>query len=400
MSKGKVVLAYSGGLDTSVAIKWLQEKYDYDVVAVALDVGEGGDLDFIKAKALKIGAVSSYVIDAREEFANEFALPALQANAMYESKYPLSAALSRPLISKKLVEIAEQEGANAVAHGCTGKGNDQVRFDVSVAALNPDLEIIAPVREWAMSRDEQIQYALERDIPVPITKEKPYSIDANLWGRSCECGVLEDPWAEAPEGAFDWTKPISETPDEAQMIEIEFEQGVPVALDGEKMPLYQLILKLNAIAGEHGVGRVDHVENRLIGIKSREVYEAPAAMILIQAHKEIEFLTLPKEVIQFKPTIERRYAEIIYDGLWFSPIRQMLDGFLKESQKTVSGTARVRLHKGSSFVVGRKSENSLYNLDLATYTPEDTFKHDAAVGFITLWGLPTRVYATVNKGKK
>ncbi|OEF97817.1 argininosuccinate synthase [Desulfuribacillus alkaliarsenatis] len=400
MGKEKIILAYSGGLDTSVAIKWLQEKYDYDVVAVALDVGEGKNLDFVKEKALTIGAVESYVLDAREEFANEFALPALQANALYESKYPLSAALSRPLISKKLVEIAEKEGATAVAHGCTGKGNDQVRFDVSVTALNPDLKIIAPVREWAMSRDEQIQYAQERGIPVPITKENPYSIDENLWGRSCECGVLEDPWAEAPEGAFDWTNQISETPDEAEYIEIDFEAGVPVALNGERYPLYELIAKLNAIAGKHGVGRIDHVENRLIGIKSREVYEAPAAMVLIQAHKEIEFLTLPKEVIQFKPIIEKQYTQLIYDGLWFSALRDALDGFLKESQKTVTGTARVKLHKGSSFVVGRKSEKSLYNHDLATYKPEDTFDHNAAIGFITLWGLPTKVYATVNKKDK
>jgi argininosuccinate synthase len=400
MDKEKIILAYSGGLDTSVAIKWLQEKYDYDVIAVALDVGEGKNLDFVKEKALKIGAVASYVIDAREEYAREFALPALQANALYETKYPLSAALSRPLISKKLVEIAEKEGATAVAHGCTGKGNDQVRFDVSVTALNPDLKIVAPVREWAMSREEQIQYAQERDIPVPITKENPYSIDENLWGRSCECGVLEDPWAEAPAGAFAWTKTISETPDEAEYIEIDFEQGVPVALNGEKLPLFELIVKLNAIAGEHGVGRIDHVENRLIGIKSREVYEAPAAMVLIQAHKEIEFLTLPKEIIQFKPIIEHKYAQMIYDGLWFSALRDALDGFIKTSQKTVSGTARVKLHKGSSFVVGRKSDKSLYNHELATYKIEDTFEHDAAIGFIKLWGLPTKVYATVNKDNK
>ncbi len=400
MSKEKIILAYSGGLDTSVAIKWLQEKYGYDVVAVALDVGEGKELDFVKEKALKIGAVASYVIDAREEYAYEFALPALQANALYETKYPLSAALSRPLISKKLVEIAEKEGAVAVAHGCTGKGNDQVRFDVSVTALNPDLKIIAPVREWAMSREEQIQYAQERDIPVPITKENPFSIDENLWGRSCECGILEDPWAEAPEAAYDWTNSVSEAPEEAEYIEIDFVKGVPVALNGEQLLLHELILKLNAIAGKHGVGRIDHVENRLIGIKSREVYEAPAAMVLIQAHKEIEFLTLPREVIQFKPVIEQKYTQLIYEGLWFSALRDALDGFIKESQKTVTGTARVKLHKGTSFVVGRKSEQSLYNHELATYKAEDTFDHNAAVGFIKLWGLPTKVYATVNKKDK
>ncbi|OEH87034.1 argininosuccinate synthase [Desulfuribacillus stibiiarsenatis] len=400
MSKEKIILAYSGGLDTSVAIKWLQEKYNYDVIAVGLDVGEGKDLEFVKEKALKIGAIASYTIDAREEYAYEFALPALQANALYETKYPLSAALSRPLISKKLVEIAEKEGATAVAHGCTGKGNDQVRFDVSVTALNPDLTIVAPVREWAMSRDEQIQYALERDIPVPVTKENPFSVDENLWGRSCECGVLEDPWAEAPEAAFTWTNSISNTPDEAEYVEIEFKEGVPVKLNGEQLPLHELIVKLNTIAGKHGVGRIDHVENRLIGIKSREVYEAPGAMVLIQAHKEIEFLTLPKEIIQFKPVIEQKYAQMIYDGLWFSALRDVLDGFIKASQKTVTGTARVKLHKGTAFTVGRKSEQSLYNHELATYNPEDTFDHDAAIGFIKLWGLPTKVYAMVNKKNK
>lgn len=399
MSKEKIILAYSGGLDTSVAIKWLQEKYNYDVVAVGLDVGEGKDLEFVREKALTIGAVASYSIDAREEFAYNFALPALQANSLYESKYPLSAALSRPLISKKLVEIAEKEGAVAVAHGCTGKGNDQVRFDVSVTALNPDLKIIAPVREWAMSREEQIQYAQERGIPVPITKENPFSIDENFWGRSCECGVLEDPWAEAPEAAFGWTNSVADAPEEAEYIEIEFVEGVPVSLNGEKLPLHELIPQLNAIAGKHGIGRIDHVENRLIGIKSREVYEAPAAMVLIQAHKEIEFLTLPKEVIQFKPTIEQKYTQMIYDGLWYSSLRDALDAFIKETQKTVTGVARVKLHKGTSFVVGRKSAQSLYNHELATYKAGDAFDHDAAVGFIKLWGLPTKVYAMVNKDK-
>jgi len=400
MAKEKVVLAYSGGLDTSVSIKWIQEKYGYDVIALGLNVGEGKDLEAVRQKALDVGAIKAIMIDAKELLAKEYITPALKANALYEGKYPLSSALSRPLISKLLVEVAEQEGAVAVAHGCTGKGNDQVRFEVSIQALNPSLKVIAPVREWGMTRDEEIEYAKEKGIPIPVDLDNPFSIDANIWGRACEAGVLEDPWAEAPEAAYDWTNPIEATPDEAEYVEIEFEQGVPVALNGQKKDLVDLIETLNALGGKHGVGRIDHIENRLVGIKSREVYENPGALILINAHKELEFLTLPREVSQFKATIDQQMAKIIYDGLWYSPLKNALDAFIDETQKVVSGTIRVKLFKGNHFVVGRKSANSLYNEELATYSKGDLFDHNAAVGFIKLWGLSTKVYSEVHQKEK
>jgi len=399
MANPKLVLAYSGGLDTSVAIKWLQER-GYDVIACCLDLGEGKDLDFVKEKALKVGAIKSYVIDVKEEFANEYALIALQAHALYEGKYPLVSALSRPLIAKKLVEIAELEGAVAVAHGCTGKGNDQVRFEVSIKALNPNLDVIAPVREWSWSREEEIEYAKKHGIPIPVDLDSPFSIDQNLWGRSNECGILEDPWAAPPEEAYELTAALENTPDVPEIIEIGFEQGVPTTLNGQSYSLAQLILKLNALAGKHGVGRIDHVENRLVGIKSREVYECPGAMTLIKAHKELEDLTLVKEVAHFKPIIEQKLAEVIYNGLWFSPIKDALVAFLKETQKNVTGVVRVKLFKGHAIVEGRKSEFSLYDEKLATYTAEDQFDHQAAVGFISLYGLPTKVYSIVNNQKK
>ncbi|KPD36630.1 argininosuccinate synthase [Bacillus sp. ICE1] len=392
----KVVLAYSGGLDTSVAIKWLQEQ-GYDVVACCLDVGEGKDLAFVQQKALEVGAVNSYVIDAKEEFAREYALISMQAHTMYEGKYPLVSALSRPLIAKKLVEVAEKENAVAVAHGCTGKGNDQVRFEVSIKSLNPDLEVIAPVREWQWSREEEIEYAASRGIPIPINLDSPYSIDQNLWGRANECGILEDPWAAPPEGAYDLTASLENTPDVPEIIEIAFEAGVPVSIDGVTYPLADLILKLNETAGKHGVGRIDHVENRLVGIKSREVYECPGAMTLITAHKELEDLTLVKEVAHFKPAIEQKLSEIIYNGLWFSPLKDALLAFLKETQKHVTGVVRVKLFKGHAIVEGRKSEYSLYDEKLATYTKDDAFDHHAAIGFIELWGLPTKVNSIVKK---
>ncbi|MCG3086177.1 argininosuccinate synthase [Anoxybacillus sp. LAT_35] len=399
MANPKVVLAYSGGLDTSVAIKWLQEQ-GYDVVACCLDVGEGKDLEFVKEKALKVGAVKSYMIDAKEEFANEYALIALQAHALYEGKYPLISALSRPLISKKLVEIAELEGAVAVAHGCTGKGNDQVRFEVSIQALNPNLKVIAPVREWKWSREEEIEYAKQHHIPIPIDLDSPFSIDQNLWGRSNECGILEDPWAAPPEEAYELTVALEHTPNEPDIIEIGFEQGMPKTINGKAYSLAELILQLNALAGKHGVGRIDHVENRLVGIKSREVYECPGAMTLIKAHKELEDLTLVKEVAHFKPIIEQKIAEVIYNGLWFSPLKDALVAFLKETQKNVTGVVRVKLFKGHAIVEGRKSPFSLYDEKLATYTAEDEFDHQAAVGFISLFGLPTKVYSIVNGEKK
>lgn len=399
MSQNKVVLAYSGGLDTSVAVKWLQDQ-GYAVVACCLDVGEGKDLNFIQKKALTVGAVQSYVIDAKEEFANEYALIALQAHALYENKYPLVSALSRPLIAKKLVEVAEKEGAVAVAHGCTGKGNDQVRFEVAIQALNPDLQVLAPVREWSWSREEEIEYAKQNNIPIPINLDSPYSIDQNLWGRSNECGVLEDPWAAPPEDAYDLTVSLEKAPDTPDTVEIGFEKGVPVSLNGKSMKLSELIAELNEVAGKHGVGRIDHVENRLIGIKSREVYECPGAMTLLKAHKELEDLTMVKELAHFKPVIEKKLAELIYEGLWFSQLNNALTAFLKETQTFVTGTVRVKLFKGHAIVEGRKSPYSLYDEKLATYTSDDEFDHNAAVGFIKLWGLPTKVQSIVQNSKK
>ncbi|RAL21358.1 argininosuccinate synthase [Thermoflavimicrobium daqui] len=399
MPKEKLVLAYSGGLDTSVAIKWLSEKYGYDVIAVALDVGEGKDLNFVKQKALQVGAVKSVVVDAKEKFAADFLTSALKANAMYEGKYPLVSALSRPLIAEALVKVAKEEGAVAVAHGCTGKGNDQVRFDVSVSALSPDLKVVAPVREWAMSRDEEIAYAKQHGIPIPVDLDNPYSVDQNLWGRSCECGILENPWTAPPEGAYEWTNPLSSTPDTSTEVEITFEAGIPTHLNGEKYPLHELISKLNKIAGEHGIGRIDHVENRLVGIKSREVYECPAAITLLTAHKELESLTQTRDIAHFKPIVEQQWSKLVYEGLWFSPLKKALDAFIDETQKMVTGSVRVTLFKGHATVTGRQSVYSLYDEDLATYTPADTFDHQAAIGFIKLWGLPTSVYASVH-GKK
>ncbi|EAE9072043.1 argininosuccinate synthase [Listeria monocytogenes] len=395
MAKEKIVLAYSGGLDTSVAIQWLVES-GYEVIACCLDVGEGKNLDFIKEKAITVGASESYTIDAKEEFAEDFALIALQAHAYYEGKYPLISALSRPLIAKKLVEVARQEGASAIAHGCTGKGNDQVRFEVAIHALAPDLKVVSPVRDWKWSREEEINYAKEHNIPVPIDLDNPFSIDQNLWGRSNECGVLENPWTTPPEAAYDLTVSLEDAPDTPDIVEITFDAGIPISLNGENMSLANLILTLNEIAGKHGVGRIDHIENRLVGIKSREVYECPSAVTLITAHKELEDLTFVREVAHFKPIIEQKISETIYNGLWFSPLTEALVAFLKSTQKFVNGTIRVKLFKGHAIVEGRKSPNSLYDENLATYTSSDTFDQDAAVGFIKLWGLPTKVSAEVN----
>ncbi|AJK87378.1 argininosuccinate synthase [Lysinibacillus fusiformis] len=396
MANKKVVLAYSGGLDTSVAIPWLKEQ-GWDVIAVCLDVGEGKDLEFVKNKALQVGAIESYMVDAKDEFAENYALISLQAHTWYEQKYPLVSALSRPLISKKLVEIANQVGADAVAHGCTGKGNDQVRFEVSIKALNPDLEVLAPVREWGWSRDEEIEYAMKHNVPIPATLDSPFSIDQNLWGRANEAGIMEDPWVSPPEEAYGLTVSVENAPNEAEYVEIEFVAGKPVALNGKEMKLADLIQELNAVAGAHGIGRIDHVENRLVGIKSREVYEIPGAKVLLTAHKELEDLTLVKELAHFKPVIEKKLSELIYDGLWFSPLRDALEAFLAQSQQYVNGTVRVKLFKGHAIVEGRKSPNSLYNEKLATYSKEDQFNHASAVGFIELWGLPTVVNSAVNK---
>ena len=389
----KVVLAYSGGLDTSVAIRWLKEKYNLDVIVLNVDVGNERDFAAIRQKALDIGAVKALVEDAKELFVNHFIFPALQADALYEGQYPLASALSRPLMAKLLVDVASQEGASAVAHGCTGKGNDQVRFDVSISALAPSLKIIAPAREWGMTREETINYAQRYGIPVPITAASPYSIDENLWGRSIECGVLEDPWVEPPADVFIWTSSPGDAPDKPGYVEIGFEQGIPVTVDGQKMDGVSLIQRLHELAGKHGVGRIDHLENRLVGIKSREIYEAPAATVLLQAHQALEAMTLSKEQLRFKQKVAVEYADLIYNGLWFSSLHQDLAAYIKSTQRYVTGTVRLKLFKGSCQVVGRKSPKSLYSYGLATYDKGDVFDQSASPGFIHIWGLPVRTQA-------
>ena len=395
----KLVLAYSGGLDTSVAVKWLHEEYGYDVIAVTIDVGNEKDFTVIKDKAIKVGAIKSLVIDAREEFVNDYIFPALKANTIYEEHYPLATALARPLIAKILVDVALAEGAKAIAHGCTGKGNDQVRFDVGINSLAPDLKIVAPAREWGMTREELIQYASKYGIPLPITSKSPYSIDENLWGKSTECGVLEDPWNEPPEDAFNWTKSVKDAPDEPEYIEVGFEKGIPVSLDGKKVDGICLIRKLNAIAGNHGIGRIDMVENRMVGIKSRETYEAPAANVLLAAHKSLETLTLSKTQYRFKHTVSQELSNLVYEGLWFSGHRENLCAYVDSTQRFVTGDVRLKLYKGNCTVVGRKSPYSLYSHGLATYAEGDLFDQSSAVGFINLWGLPAKIQGQIQKEK-
>ena len=395
--KDKVVLAYSGGLDTSVAIKWIGERYKMNVIAMSIDMGAEKDYEGIRKKALKVGAYKALVVDAKEHFINDYVFPALQADAIYEGQYTLATALARPLIAKLMVEVALKEKATAVAHGCTGKGNDQVRFDVTVLALAPQLDVIAPAREWGFTREQTIEYAQRYGIPVPVTVKSPYSVDENLWGKSIECGILEDPWAEPPEEVFTWTKSPQKAPNKPQYVEIGFAQGIPVSMDGTSMGGVELVEKLNAIAGEHGVGRIDHLENRLVGIKSREVYEAPAATVLLAAHLALEQMTLSKDQIRLKMRIAQDYADLIYNGLWFSAMHDDLRAYVKSTQTHVDGEVRVKLLKGKATVVGRKSPKSLYSYHLATYDKEDKFDQSHAVGFIQIFGLPVKIQAQVQK---
>jgi len=390
----KVVLAYSGGVDTSVCIPYLKQEWGVEeVITLAADLGQGDELEPIRQKALDSGASVSLVADATAEFVRDYAFPAIRANALYENRYPLSTALARPLIAKLLVAAAAEYGADAVAHGCTGKGNDQVRFDVAIAALNPDLKVLTPAREWGFSREQTIAYGEKFGIASPVKKKSPYSIDRNLLGRSIEAGPLEDPWYEPEEEVFVMTQSPAKAPDEPGYVEITFEQGYPVALDGEALDPVALVTRLNDLAGTHGVGRIDMVENRLVGIKSREIYEVPALSVLILAHRDLESMTLTSDVTHYKQGIEQTYSEMIYNGLWYSPLKAALDAFVAETQKRVSGTVRVKLFKGTATIAGRKSDKAIYSPDLATYGEDDKFDHRAAEGFIYVWGLPTRIWA-------
>jgi argininosuccinate synthase len=389
----KVVLAYSGGLDTSVAVAWLREQYGAEVVTLTVDVGGGSLRDGVEGRAMSAGAGRAYVVDARERFVTDFVWPHLQASALYQGVYPLATALARPLIAQLLVEVAQREGADAVAHGATGKGNDQVRFDVAVHALDPALEIVAPLRVgMGLNRDQEIDYAIARGIEIPITKASPYSIDVNMWGRSCETGVLEDPWVSPPADAYEWTVGPATAPPAVEVV-VGFEGGVPVSVDGERLDPVVLVERLNAVGGAHGVGRIDHVEDRLVGIKSREIYEAPAAVILHRAHRALEGLTLTKDTLRFNRLVADEVAQLTYDGLWFSALHRDLRAYAASSQRVVSGEVRVRLDHGSAIIVGRRSPLSLYDKDLATYDEGDAFDHVAAVGFIGIFGLPLRVEA-------
>jgi argininosuccinate synthase len=398
MTNEKCVLAYSGGLDTSALVPYMKEKYGYDIIAALVDVGRMKDVEMLRQRALTAGAVEAVVLDAKKEFLEDFAFQALKANALYEGKYPLHSALSRPLIAKKMVEVAKEYGAKVVAHGCTAKGNDQVRLDVGVRCLDPTITVLGPAREWNMTRPELLDYLQARGIDLPLTKKNPYSIDENLWGRAIECGELEDPWTAAPSGAYAFTVDPADAPDKPVEVVVGIEKGIPVSLDGEALGPVELVERLDAVAGSHGFGRVDMVENRLVGIKSREVYEVPGSLSLIMAHREVEDLTLTRELQHFKTMIDQRLTELIYDGLWFSPLAEALRAFIDESQKYVTGEVRLQYFKGSCRAVGRRSPNSLYVSNLATYGSGDTFSHSSAVGFIHLWGLPLEVWARKREG--
>ncbi len=397
MKKERIVVAYSGGLDTSVIVKWLQETRNAEIVTVTGDLGQKKELTGVKEKAIATGSKKAYVLDLQKEFVEQYLWPTLKAGALYEHTYPMATSIGRPLLAKALVDVARKEGCTAVAHGCTGKGNDQVRFEVAIAALAPDLKVIAPLREWEFrSREEEIAYCEKHGIPVSATKKNPYSIDENLWGTSIECGVLEDPMVEPPLDAYQRTVSPAEAPDTPTYVTIDFRQGTPVAVNGKKLDVVALIQKLNEIGGANAIGRLDLVENRLVGIKSREIYEAPGATILHFAHRELERLTLDKETMHYKAKMANDYADMIYNGLWFTPLREAMDAFIDETQKTVTGTVKVKLYKGTLEIAGRTSPHSLYDLKLATYTDEDTFDHGASAGFITIYGLPAKTFYRVN----
>ena len=399
MAREKCVLAYSGGLDTSVCIQWLINERDLDVITLLVDVGQDcADLEFARQKALNCGAIESIVMDVRDEFCEDMCCKAIAANGLYENKYPLLSALSRPLISAKLVEVAHKYGATYIAHGCTGKGNDQVRFEVSVQALDPDLKVIAPVRVWDLhTRPQEIAFAEAHGIPVAAKNGKPYSIDDNLWGRAIECGVLEDPWNEPPADIWETTADLADCPDTPEDVIVGFEGGKPCSLDGEKMSVQDVIVKLDALAGRNGYGRLDQIENRLVGIKSRECYEVPGGLALITAHKALEDLCLERELLHYKLGLEHKWAELVYYGLWFSPLKKALDAFFASTQTLVTGEVKLRFIKGTCTVVGRRSEYSLYDYNLATYDEGDTFNRDSAAGFIEQWGLPSKVWAKHRK---
>lgn len=388
----RVVLAFSGGLDTSVIVHWLKENYDCDVIAFAADLGQGEDLSPLEERAKKAGATDLVIKDLKQEFAEDFVMPGLRAQAIYENGYPLATALGRPLISKYLIEVAQQYDADAVAHGSTGKGNDQVRFEVSARALDPDIDVLAPVREWDLeSREDEIEYAEDHGIPVEATAESPYSYDMNLWGVSIECGPLEDPWNAPPEEIYEMTQSPEAAPEDPEEITVTFEDATPTKLNGESMDLVPLIEQLNDLAGKHGVGRIDMVENRLVGLKSREIYEAPAAEVLLEAHRALMDLCLERDVYHQLQQISHRYAELVYNAQWYSPLRKSLDAFINEAQQTLSGTVRIKLYKGNATVNGRKSDNSLYDEKLATYEEDDEFDQSLSEGFVRLWGLPLEV---------
>jgi argininosuccinate synthase len=395
----KVILAYSGGLDTSVSIKWIKEKYGMEVIAVLIDCGQPDDLNEAYERAFINGAHKALIIDAKKEFINDFITVSIKSNLKYEKNYVLATALARPLIVKKLVEAAEQEGAVAIAHGCTAKGNDQVRFDVGIRSLNPDLKIIAPLREWKMTREEEIEYAKQHGIKITVTKKSPYSIDENLWGRSIECGMLEDPWVEPPGDVYSWSK-ISKSESDSEYVEIEFNRGIPVGLNGRPMEMQEIIKELNVLAGSYGIGRSDMVENRLVGIKSREIYEAPAAAVLIEAHRQLESLVLDRELLHYKYLLEEKMAEMVYYGLWFTPLMDCLKSFVNTSQEFISGTVKVKLGFKNFMVTGRKSDNSLYDFGLATYDRGDVFDPRHSESFIKIWGYPYEIMGLKRRIKK